>query len=137
MAFIPEWLQGVIDTMQKRANEKYEDDLNLYRQASQDWITTNVINRDNGLPITPFTRPVPARVVFGTDENGTLSQTSSPDPSIKAPELPPAAPKQPSTPFRTTAPYADAAEQAVMGQILQFVAETNAAVARIASKVGA
>ena len=97
MAFIPEWLQGVIDTMQKRANEKYEDDLNVYRQASQDWITANVINRDNGLPIARFTRPAPARV-FGPTKTAPWHRRANLIRRIKAPEPPPPPPKQPPPP---------------------------------------
>lgn len=137
MGLVPEWLQGVIHTMQERADAKYAEELKNYNSAAQDWITANVINRDNGLAVTQFTRPVPARVVFSTDENGNLTQISETDPKIVPPVLPPPVPKQAPTPLRTSAPYADAANQAVMGQILQIVAETSAAVNRIVAKVGA
>jgi hypothetical protein len=104
MATIAEWLQGVIDTMQEKANAKYQDDLSIYRQACEDWITANVANRDTGLPLTQFTRTAPARVVFGVDDKGNITQTSVADPGVKAPVLPAKAAVAPAVTFTTGAP---------------------------------
>jgi hypothetical protein len=104
MAFVAEWLQGVVRTMQEKADAKYEDELKNWKQAAADWVAAGVITRDNGGTVGPFVKIAPARVVFGVDDNGNLTQTSVTDSSIEKPVLPPASAKQPSTAFVTGAP---------------------------------
>jgi hypothetical protein len=103
MATTADWLQGVIQTMQDKADTKYLDDVNIYNQACNDWIAANVANRDNGLPLTQFTKPAPARVVFGVDGDGNITQTSVTDSSVKLPVLPAETRKTASTGFTTGA----------------------------------
>jgi hypothetical protein len=103
MATTADWLQGVIHTMQDKADAKYRDDLNVYNQACNDWIAANVANRDNGLPLTQFTKPAPARVIFGVDGNGNVTQTSVTDSSEKLPVLPADTLKTAPTAFTTCA----------------------------------
>jgi hypothetical protein len=103
MATVADWLQGVINTMQEKADAKYQDDLNSYSQAADDWVAANVANRDNGLPLTQFTKAVPARVLFAVDNSGHITQTSATDASVKAPVLPPETPKTASIGFTTGA----------------------------------
>ncbi len=78
--------------MQERADAKFADDVKKFEAAKQDWIAANIINRDNGLPLTQFTAATPVHVFFAADENGDLKQTQVPYDS-PAPELPPATPK--------------------------------------------
>jgi hypothetical protein len=101
---IPEWLQSVIVTMQKKADETYQDEVRSYNSAATDWIETNTINRANGLPLTQFIKVAPKRTVFGVDQFGDVAQTSVTDPEIKPPVLPAAAAVTPSVGFTTQAP---------------------------------
>lgn len=122
MALIAEWLQGVVDTMQEKADAKYEDELKGYRQAAADWIAAAVISRDNNSTVAPFAKAVPARVVFGVDENGNLTQTSVTDLSVLPPVLPPATVKQPATAFTTGVPAQSYAIQETLTLVRQIAA---------------
>ena len=104
MALVPDWLKGVIITMQERSDAKYEDELKVWKQAAADWTAAGVITRDSGNMVAAFTKPIPGRVVFGVDDAGNLTQATVTDESIQMPELPPAKPKVQASAFTTGAP---------------------------------
>ncbi len=122
MALVPDWLKGVITTMQERSDAKYEDELKVWKQAAADWTTAGVVARDSGNMETPFTKPIPGRVVFGVDDAGNLTQATVTDESIQIPELPPAKPKVQASAFTTGAP----AQSEAIIETLQLVRQIAA-----------
>ncbi len=122
MALVPDWLKGVINTMQERSDAKYADELKVWKQAAADWTAAAIITRDNGNMVTAFTKPIPVRVVFGVDDAGNLTQTTVTDESIQLPELPPAQPKLQASAFTTGAP----AQSDAIFETLQLVRQIAA-----------
>jgi hypothetical protein len=122
MALVAEWLQNTVLAMQKQADLKYEDELKVWKQAAEDWVAAGVITRDNGGTVAPFLKAVPARVVFGVDENGNLMQTSVTDTTIENPVLPAPTAKQQAVPFTTGGPAQSDAIQETLKLVRQIAA---------------
>jgi hypothetical protein len=82
--FDPEYVQKQqVASLQRMAAEQNALRVQLYRQASADWVTTNTHNRDLGLPITPL--PVMPKKIVVSDA-GDWSEVAFDD--LYAPVLP-------------------------------------------------
>jgi hypothetical protein len=132
MGYVPEWLQGVINTMQGKADAKYRDEVASYEAAAQDWIKAMQINQADHLAIVPFTKPAPQRVVFAADENNNLTQTLAPV-EVQAPVLPPYVEPPAGIPFEQWVNPGRAAQQNQDDLLSAIFAKVSA----IAVKVGA
>lgn len=85
----PQWLLDEIESEQKIQDGVYASAVSVYCSAVNDWITANKINRDNGLPITPFVKPIPQRVVIYPEGFGMSQRLEDADPNLPKPVLPP------------------------------------------------
>jgi len=101
---IPSWAPSVIQQEQVIQDAKYADLVRAYDAASTDWINDNIVNRADGLPISPLP-PMPQKLrFFWNDTTNLIDQAVIPDPTVTAPVLPPPVPSQPPTQFTTGAP---------------------------------
>lgn len=82
--FDPDYVQKQqVASLRRQADTQNGLRLGLYQQASADWITSNMRNRDLGLAITP--QPTPPKLIVVSDA-GVWSEVEWSQ--LKAPELP-------------------------------------------------
>lgn len=92
----PQWLQDVIANTQKIQDAKDADNLKKYDMAAADWVTNNVMNRDQGRALTaPPSLPT---ITTFYDAGGYMDGRTVPNPAAKPPVLPPPATTQPNQP---------------------------------------
>ena len=102
-----------VASLQRTAAEQNAIRVQLFRQASSDWVTTNVRNRELGLPLTPAT--VPPKKIVVTDAG---EWTEAPNTELQSPVLPADPGPAKSSPLRATVNLpADRTDQII--QILQ------------------
>jgi hypothetical protein len=92
--------------------------VSVYCAAVQDWISANSINRDHGLPLAPFVRPIPQRVVLYAEGFEIKQRLEDPDQTLPKPVLPPPANVPPSSPFTTGAASYDSTVLQMLSLIL-------------------
>lgn len=103
----------------------------VFEQAKANWIAANTVNRDNNLPITPFTASVPQRKLFYPTSTFEWAERYEPDATATLPELPPAPKLQPPTQWSTSPADSSAQLNQVLGLILAKMVMLEKAVAAL------
>jgi len=96
--FDPAYVQKQqVASLQRMAAEQNALRLQLYQQASADWITANLRNRELSLPISPVP-PIPKKIVVSDSGDWT----EIPFDGLQTPVLPAPVPVAPNTGLRPT-----------------------------------
>lgn len=88
--FDPDYVQKQqVLSLQRMAAEQNALRIQLYTQASGDWVLANTLNRDKGLPIAKLPA-MPKKIVVGDDGQWTETAFLELVPPVLPPEVPPA-----------------------------------------------
>jgi hypothetical protein len=124
--FDPNYVQKQqVASLQNMAAQQNALRAQLYQQASADWVTTNVRNRDLGLAIAPL--PTPPKKIVVTDDG---QWTETPFDTLQPPVLPPLAAQLPSGSLRPSGPIPPDRTDQLIGMLQVVNAKLDALLAR-------
>lgn len=131
---VPQWLQQNINVENERFQRQYNAAVANFNTQAEQWIKNGLDNQSRGLPIEPFTVPIPRQTVAVPSDDGTetafrwTESLANADPRLKLPELPAGGPTKvvEATGFSTGAADRDNAMFQMLGKILSDTAAIKA-----------